>query len=69
MTEQELKKIFDETQKELMAFEEIKKITSGIKADENDITVILTTLTLRMNQAFLFRVLSKILCKESELNG
>ena len=66
MEEKELRKIFQETEKELFSVEEIKKITSNIPKENTDNFLISDLIIAKQQREFLFRLLSKILCSEDK---
>lgn len=70
MTENELKKIFDEANKELSASLNIDKLKSCLMGPDGNTSqeaVIAKAIafSVKLNQELLFKVLSKALCKDS----
>lgn len=70
MTENELKKIFDEANKELSASLNVDKVRScltDLDGDTSQEAVIAKSIafSVKLNQELLFKVLSKALCKDS----
>lgn len=69
MTKDELLQIIDESSKELaeaLTLEETKKLFNidGKKASPEEIIVGASIFAIKVNQQLLFKVLSKVLCKD-----